>query len=437
MIAIAIATGQNSAGFDPAASAFIQATGITGELQKAAINNLVLNLKKYNIWSKMKAVYPFVTDNRNLFGYTEDFASGWTNTGTTVTSNTTTAPNGTLTADTLADVDGTYARLQQTIVAQSSAYTMSIYVKKTFTAPTSYSGFEVVGKGSYLIFNTTTGGYAESGGTNYTTTVTIVVASLWRLSITTTAIAGSRVSTIFPAISTDGTTINPTATGAIIAWGAQLELGSTATTYQPILGSQQAYIASQFKYNLKDPRDLDAAFRLVFNGGWTHSSTGATPNGVNAYADTKLVPSSVLTNNNTHLSFYSRSTTAANVGVEIGAATGGSSIPLIELACNYTAVGSLHDHYSYTNGRIIVATANSFGFYNGTRTSSTSLKAYKNGALVGTLTTANTEDVTSINRSIAISAINTLSSVTAFSNRESAFTSIGDGLTDDDATNLY
>ncbi len=44
--------------------------------------------------------------------------------------------------------------------------------------------------------------------------------------------------------------------------------------------------ATTHKYNLKDPRDLDAAFRLSFNGGWTHSSNGALPNGSNAYADT-------------------------------------------------------------------------------------------------------------------------------------------------------
>ena len=46
--------------------------------------------------------------------------------------------------------------------------------------------------------------------------------------------------------------------------------------------------ASSHKFNLKDPRDLDAAFRLVFNGGWTHTSTGAKPNGSNGYADTFL-----------------------------------------------------------------------------------------------------------------------------------------------------
>ena len=44
--------------------------------------------------------------------------------------------------------------------------------------------------------------------------------------------------------------------------------------------------ATTHKWNLKDPRDLDAAFRLVFNGGWTHSSNGALPNGTNGYADT-------------------------------------------------------------------------------------------------------------------------------------------------------
>ena len=48
--------------------------------------------------------------------------------------------------------------------------------------------------------------------------------------------------------------------------------------------------ASQHKWNLKDPRDLDAAFRLVFNGGWTHSVNGALPNGTNAFANTYFNP---------------------------------------------------------------------------------------------------------------------------------------------------
>jgi hypothetical protein len=49
------------------------------------------------------------------------------------------------------------------------------------------------------------------------------------------------------------------------------------------------------KYNLIDPRDLDAAFRLDFNGGWTHEPGNAIPNGINGYADTHLNPVSNLT----------------------------------------------------------------------------------------------------------------------------------------------
>jgi hypothetical protein len=63
--------------------------------------------------------------------------------------------------------------------------------------------------------------------------------------------------------------------------------------------------ATSMKFNLKDPRDLDAAFRLTWSGGWTYSATGATPNGTNAFADTKL-NDSILTPNSSHLSFYSR-----------------------------------------------------------------------------------------------------------------------------------
>ena len=44
--------------------------------------------------------------------------------------------------------------------------------------------------------------------------------------------------------------------------------------------------ATTHKWNLKDPQDTNAAYRLTFTGGWTHSSTGALPNGTNGYADT-------------------------------------------------------------------------------------------------------------------------------------------------------
>jgi hypothetical protein len=47
--------------------------------------------------------------------------------------------------------------------------------------------------------------------------------------------------------------------------------------------------ASSQKYNLKDPRDLDVAYRLTFGGGWSHGSFGIEGNGVNTYADTHIL----------------------------------------------------------------------------------------------------------------------------------------------------
>jgi hypothetical protein len=47
-------------GLDPDAQAFLTASGITDATITSAINTLVLDLKSYGIWSKMKAIYPFV-----------------------------------------------------------------------------------------------------------------------------------------------------------------------------------------------------------------------------------------------------------------------------------------------------------------------------------------------------------------------------------------
>ena len=44
--------------------------------------------------------------------------------------------------------------------------------------------------------------------------------------------------------------------------------------------------ASTHKWNLVNPVDSDAAFRLVFSGGMTHSSNGILFGGVNGYGDT-------------------------------------------------------------------------------------------------------------------------------------------------------
>jgi hypothetical protein len=73
--------------------------------------------------------------------------------------------------------------------------------------------------------------------------------------------------------------------------------------------------ASTHKWNLINPQDTDAAFRMVFNGGWTHSANGVQANGTNGFGDTKY---STLTNGNqTMMGVYTR-----NASIPSGSAFG-------------------------------------------------------------------------------------------------------------------
>jgi hypothetical protein len=55
--------------------------------------------------------------------------------------------------------------------------------------------------------------------------------------------------------------------------------------------------ATTHKWNLKNPLDTNAAFRLTFFGGLTHSSNGITGNALNGYALTHLNAATTILNN--------------------------------------------------------------------------------------------------------------------------------------------
>jgi hypothetical protein len=195
--------------------------------------------------------------------------------------------------------------------------------------------------------------------------------------------------------------------------------------------------AALHKWNLKDPQDLDAAFRLVFNGGWTHSANGATPNGTNAYANTFLSPSTSLTNNNTHMSYYSRTNTQGpNKGL-IGASVGGSFIPLFTIYGRSGSNTFFMDCYNYITNRNVGGEPTGQSFLLSTRITSSSFKSFRNNSLVATNVNANGDNVTGINFPISIGGLNLGGSVSQFGNFQCAFASIGDGLTDAEAGNFY
>jgi hypothetical protein len=68
--------------------------------------------------------------------------------------------------------------------------------------------------------------------------------------------------------------------------------------------------ATTHKYNLVDPQDTDAAFRLTFVGGITHNSNGITSNGSTGYANTHINASTDLSLNSNHMMGYEIVTTA-------------------------------------------------------------------------------------------------------------------------------
>jgi len=76
----------------------------------------------------------------------------------------------------------------------------------------------------------------------------------------------------------------------------------------PVVGGT----ASTHKFNLKDPRDLDAAFRLTFVGSPTHSSNGVQGNGTSQYAIPHINPQTVFDQNDLSGFYYVRSAASVN-----------------------------------------------------------------------------------------------------------------------------
>ena len=91
--------------------------------------------------------------------------------------------------------------------------------------------------------------------------------------------------------------------------------------------------ATSCKYNLKNPLDTDAAFRLSFAGTWTFNSSGAKPDGVaGTYANTFLNPTTHLSSTNGHISYYSFTNTTGATQVEIGTTSSPAPTGEINLA---------------------------------------------------------------------------------------------------------
>ena len=188
--------------------------------------------------------------------------------------------------------------------------------------------------------------------------------------------------------------------------------------------------ASTNKYNLKDPRDLDAAFRLVFNGGWTHSNNGSTPNGTNGFANTFLNASTQITSNNNHVSIYLNQS-GGRLERQIGFL---QTSPL----CRTYLYAAYGDGNSYSliqtsSESLNFANTNRIGLFTLSRTASNSQSVYLNADLKENDNQVSTT-LPSLNYFIGASNDNGTGNL--YSNALTQFSTIGSGLNATDVSNL-
>ena len=153
----------------------------------------------------------------NLALWSEDFSNAvWTKSNTTVTSNVTTAPNGTMTASKLErTATNSYIRQSQTFTGDNSVY---FFVKKdTLTWCQVYLG------GNIAYFDLGNGVKGSASGTTYVSHSIVSIGDGWyRCSITTTY---NLASTIRIYGADDDLDVSGT-TGSIYVWGCQSETGA-------------------------------------------------------------------------------------------------------------------------------------------------------------------------------------------------------------------
>lgn len=216
---------------------------------------------------------------------------------------------------------------------------------------------------------------------------------------------------------------DPTITSAINTLVVELKdagLWNKIKALYPFVGGT----ATTHKYNLKDPRDLDAAFRLTYSGGITHDANGIQGNGSNGFFNTHLNASVELGLNNAAAFMYIRNNVQAGI-LDFGVLR---SSPSPEIGFHFNARNASNRMSSRVNGpnpsTTIPSSTTSIGFFGISRTGNLSYTAAINKSKTTLISTASVI----LNLNIFGLACNRNGTAGNFSSRQQALFSIGDGL---------
>lgn len=150
--------------------------------------------------------------------------------------------------------------------------------------------------------------------------------------------------------------------------------------------------ATTHKYNLKDPQDTDAAFRLTMVGGLTHDANGVTGNGSTGYMDSYFKDTNFNGQNDAGFLVYCRNNFSAGAKAFYGAID--SSFQGSRFLPNLTSFA--YKSVFGTTGSGISNTDTS-GLWVHTRTGASADKIYRNGSLFQTQNFTSTTNTTTAN----------------------------------------
>jgi hypothetical protein len=223
-----------------------------------------------------------------------------------------------------------------------------------------------------------------------------------------TAASGSLTATEISAINT--------LVGDLKSYG----IWSSMKAIYPMVGASAAACAQNLK---------SSSFTGTFNGGVTFSNLGITGNGTSGYMNTNLNQSTEQTSNNLHISIYQRNILSSNSGVSMGLVTGSV---FSRFYLNYG--GSEYLSLQSSTQAVSSIETPQQGMFILSRNSSANFFKKQNNLTIETFTNASTA---LLNVTYALLAGNEGSTFGEFSTANLAFASIGDGLTDTQAANLY
>jgi hypothetical protein len=262
--------------------------------------------------------------------------------------------------------------------------------------------------------------------------------SWYRCSMVFTSSVSAPSNTSIQLANTDGDLTYGSLTGlsGSFLWGAQIEPGDFISPYLSN-NTDNAFTTSsvldQMKFNLKDPRDLNAAFRLTYSGSITPSYSGLKSDGTTGYANTNLNPSASQANaNDISISTYSR-TISIDIGSDIGTSDGGS---FIDLKISDGSNNLTYDGFDNIQHNLSETNTDTRGYYLVNHNGETVTQVFKNNSVLIENTLPQTLPYPSSSISI-FTRLDNDTNPTIYSNRQTGLVSIGNGLSNYEAKALY